>query len=72
MVQRGRLPEEQANLTLEWVLSVLFYGDPVWLTPHLLGLEMRRILSIHYSSLRIVIKDYRQRINCKWVTASTR
>jgi len=33
--------------------------------------EIRKIESIHYRCLRLIIKDYRQRVPRKWVTAST-
>jgi len=70
---RKKLTEEQTNvLVTSQVLSVLYYAAPVWLTPHLQGPEIRKIESLHFRSLRIVIRDYRQRVHREWVTASTR
>jgi len=49
------------HVTIEFQ-SVLYYAAPVWLTPSLLTCksELRRLESIPYRSLRLVLHDYRQ------------
>lgn len=61
---RDKFTEIQAkNLVTAQALSVLYYGSVAWLTPTLLGDRLRRLESIHYRCLRVIVKDYRQRIN---------
>jgi len=69
---RNKFTEEQAkSLVTAQALSVLYYGAPAWLMPALLGDRLRRIESIHYRCLRIIVKDYKQRISREWIDAAT-
>jgi len=54
-----------------WSHRSCFPSCPAWLTPHSMSSEIRKIESIHYRCLRLIIKDYRQRVPGEWVTAST-
>jgi len=69
---RHKFTEQQTKmLVTSQVLSILYYASPVWLTPALMATERKMIESIHYRSLRLIIKDYKQRIPREWVSAST-
>jgi len=69
---RHKFTEIQAkNLITAQALSVLYYGSPAWLTPSIVGDRMRRIESVHYRCLRIIVKDYKQRISREWIDAAT-
>jgi len=69
---RNKFTEVQAkNLVTAQALSVLYYGSTVLLTPNMLGDRIRRIESIHYRCLRVIVKDYRQRISRVWIDAAT-
>jgi len=69
---RHKFTEVQANILITaQVLSILYYGAPAWLTPHLLRPDLRRIESVHYKCLRLIVKDYRQRISREWIDAAT-
>jgi len=52
-------------------LSVLYYVSPVWLIQHLSAPEIQKLESVHYRSLRLIIKDFNQRIRREWVSALT-
>lgn len=69
---RHKFTEVQAkNLITAQALSVLYYGSPAWLSPSIMGDRMRRLESIHYRCLRIIVKDYKQRISSEWIDAAT-
>lgn len=69
---RDKFTEIQAkNLVTAQALSVLYYGSPAWLTPSFLGDRLRRLESIHYRCLRVIVKDYKQRIPREWIDAAT-
>jgi len=67
---RNKLTEQQARtLVTAQVLAVLCYASPVWLTPHLMAPELRKVDSVHFRSPRVTIKDYKQRVGRDWVSA---
>jgi len=69
---RDKFTEIQAkNLVTAQALSVLYYGSAAWLTPSLLGDRLRRLESIHYRCLRVIVKGYKQRISREWIDAAT-
>jgi len=71
MVRRKFTEEQTKVLVTSQLLSILYYACPAWLTPHLLVKEYRRLESIHYRCLRLIVNDRRKRIPREWLTAST-
>jgi len=71
MIQSKFSESQTKTLVTSQVLSILYYASPVWLTPALMSPEKKAIESVHYRSLRIIIKDYKQKVPREWVTAST-
>jgi len=53
------------------VFSILFYSSPVWQTTELSRKNLNRLESMHFSALRLVIKDYRNNINREKITQLT-
>jgi len=69
---RRKLSKNQAiTVVTAQALSILYYASVVWLTPYISRKQERRVESIHYKSMRMVIKDYRQRISRDVVDSST-
>jgi len=54
------------------VFSILYYASPVWLTTELSCKNMRRVESMHFSALRLAIKDYKRSINRDNITRQTK
>jgi len=44
-------------------LSILYYGASVWLTPGLPKHLLKVVESLHYRCVRLVVKDYKQRVS---------
>jgi len=44
-------------------MSLLYYASMVWLTPSLSRKNWSLVESIHYKALRLVVKDYKQRMS---------
>jgi len=69
---RHKFTEVQAkSLVTAQALSILYYAAPAWLSPHLQGADLRRLESVHYRCLRLIVKDYKQRIKREWIDAAT-
>jgi len=69
---RHKFTEIQAKtLVTAQALSILYYAAPAWLSPHLWGSDLRRLETVHYRCLRLIVKDYKQRINREWIDAAT-
>jgi len=64
--------KETLTLVTAQVLSVLYYGCQIWLTPHLLKSEMKKVEGCHYRALRISLKDVRQRMSRDRITQLTK
>jgi len=54
------------------VFSILYYGCPVWLTPSLSRHNFKRIERMHYTALRVAIKDRRKRVNREKIDSITK
>jgi len=54
------------------VFSILYYASPVWLTTELTRKNVNRVESMHYSALRLVIKDYKRKINREKINQLTK
>jgi len=53
------------------VFSVLYYASPVWLTPSTSSRIIKEIERIHFKTLRIVVRDYKQRMNKDLISRAT-
>jgi len=59
------------QLLIPQALSILYYASCAWLTPILGRREMDEVEKIHYRALRIVLKDYKQRMNRDLISSRT-
>lgn len=59
------------TLVTSQLLSILYYACDAQLTLHLLTQDYRKLESIHFRCLRLIVKDFRQRIPREWVTTAT-
>jgi len=64
--------KETLTLVTAQVMSVLYYGCQVWLTPNLLRSEMKKVEGCHYRALRISLNDFRQRVNRERINQITK
>jgi len=71
MVRRRFTEEQTKTLVTSQLLSILYYACPAWLTPHLQTKEFKKLESLHYRCLRLIVNDRRQRIPREWLTAAT-
>jgi len=70
---RNKLTQTQAtNVVTAQVFSILYYACAVWLTPSLSSDLKRTVNSLHYRSLRLIIRDYRHKICRTEVTERTK
>lgn len=53
------------------VFSILLYASPVWLTTELSSKNMRKIGSMHYSALRLAVKNIKKSLNRKRIDELT-
>jgi len=70
---RRKLNFKQAiTIVTAQALSILYYASSAWLTVPSLGRkEMNALESIHFKALRVVVKDYRQRMSRDDISAMT-
>jgi len=70
---RNKLDQKQTTkIVTAQVFSILYYACTVWLTPSINKKNLARVESLHYRSLRLIIKDYRQRISRELITERTK
>jgi len=61
---RNKLTTQQATkVVTAQVFSILYYACVTWLTPALNRKELKIIERLHYTSLRLIIRDYRKRVS---------
>jgi len=53
-------------------LSILYYGAIVWLTPALSKALIKQVEGLHYRCVRLVLRDYRQRISRAIIDKATK
>jgi len=53
------------------VFSVLYYASPVWLTPTTSSSITKEVERIHFKTLRVVVRDYKQRMNKDLISRTT-
>lgn len=69
---RRKLTLKQATAVVtSQALSILYYASCAWLTPSLGKKEMNAVESIHFKSLRIIMRDYRQRMSREYISEKT-
>jgi len=69
---RRKLSFKQAiTVVTSQALSILYYASSAWLTPSIGRKEMSSLESIHFKALRVVVKDYRQRISRSLISEKT-
>jgi len=72
-IVRNKLTESQTTtIVTAQVFSILYYACCVWLTPSLSRKMFGTIESLHYRALRLIIRDYRQKISRDVVTRRTK
>jgi len=70
---RNKLSQNQATkVVTAQIFSILYYACAVWLTPSISKKNLGRIESMHFKSLRLILKDYRQRISREVITEKTK
>jgi len=61
---RNKLTQQQSAVVVtSQVFSILYYACPVWFNPALNKKCLKTIESLHLRALRLIIRDYRQRIS---------
>jgi len=70
---RNKLTEKQATtIVTAQIFSILYYACCVWLTPSLNKKILSTVESLHYRALRLIIRDYRQKISRTIITQRTK
>jgi len=71
-VIRKKLTKKEAiSVVTAQVFSLLYYACCVWLTPALNKKTLKIIESLHFKTLRMVLRDYKQKISRDVVTTQT-
>jgi len=72
-IVRNKLNKAQAtSVVTAQVFSVLYYACCVWLTPVLNKKDLNVINRLHFRALRLILRDYRQRISRDTITSQTK
>jgi len=53
-------------------LLILYYDSAAWVTSLIAKVRTKRVESMHYQSVRLIIKDYRQRVYRKIIDMVTK
>jgi len=70
---RNKLNQRQTTkIVTAQNFSILYYACAVWLTPSISKKNLGRIESLHFRSLRLILKDYRQWISRNIITETTK
>jgi len=70
---RNKLTQAQTTkVVTAQVFSILYYACAVWLTPTLNSDLKKTINSLHFRSLRLIIRDFRQKVSRNEVTERTK
>lgn len=63
--------KQTMTIVTSQVFSILYYASPVWLTPAVSKQTIKEVEKLHFKSLRIVTRDYRQRTSREEITRAT-
>jgi len=72
MVRKKLNKGDAIKIVTAQLFSVLYYACCVWLTPSLCKKQLCTIESLHYKALRLILRDYRQKISRDVVTRETK
>jgi len=69
----NKLNKSQAtSVVTAQIFSILYYACCVWLTPVLNKKNLNTIEGLHFRALRLILRDYRQRISRDLITSQTK
>jgi len=71
IIRRQMTLKQTLMITTAQILSILYYGASVWLTPSLTKSQLHRVERLHYKSVRLVVKDYRKRKSRAYIDKKT-
>jgi len=71
LIRRKMDAKQSLVVVTAQALSVLYYGSPVWLTPGLSKSRLKVVESLHYRCVRLVVKDYKQRVSRDVIDSAT-
>lgn len=70
---RNKLNMHQAtSVVTTQIFSILYYACCVWLTPLLNKKHLNTVEGLHFRALRLILRDYRQRISRDIITCQTK
>jgi len=64
--------KQATSVVTAQIFSILYYACCVWLTPVLSKKCLKTIVGLHYRSLRLILRDYRQRVSRELITIKTK
>jgi len=71
MVRNKLSQKEATSIVTAQLFSILYYACCVWLTPSLNKKVLCTIERLHFRALRLILRDYRQKISREVVTSKT-
>jgi len=71
MVRNKLSQKEATSVVTAQVFSVLYYACCVWLTPSINKKVLGTVEKLHYRALRLIVRDYRQKLSREVVTTKT-
>jgi len=60
------------RVVMSQVFLILYYASPLWLKTELSNRNRSRIESMHFTALRLALKDHKKRFNREKITKQTR
>jgi len=64
-------PKQTTRVVTAQIFSILYYACAVWLTPSLGSKNVKTVERLHFKALRLIIRDYRQRVSRNEITTRT-
>jgi len=64
-------PKQTTSVVTAQIFSILYYACAVWLTPSLGKKNVKTVERLHFKALRLIIRDYRQKVSRNEVTTRT-
>jgi len=72
MIRNKLTAKQGTSIVAAQIFSILYYACAVWLTPSLNRKVLGTVESLHYKALRLIIRDYRQKVSRDLVTQRTK
>jgi len=63
--------KQSLTVVTSQVFSVFYYASPVWLTPSVSSRVIKEVEKIHFKTLRVVVRDYKQRMSRETISRIT-